>query len=131
MTLKTRVTVINDYPEFLDLMGDFLSAEGYDVTLIPKHQNAFAQIKESQPDIIVCDLIFDNMPHGWALVDMLYLDPQTRPIPIILCTAATKQVSEIVPSLSAKGIRWLEKPFEIEQLLAMLQELEKDKKEQS
>lgn len=124
MTQKRRITVVNDYPEFLNLMVDFLTEEGYEVTPIPKHQAAFEQIKESRPDIVICDLVFDNMPHGWALLDMLYLDPETRSIPTILCTAATQQVREIVPSLAAKGIRWLEKPFEIERLVALLKEIE-------
>ncbi len=117
---KKRVTVVNDHPEFLALLADFLGEEGYDVTTIPKHQGAFQQIKESAPDIVICDLIFDNMPAGWAVLDMLYLDPETRPIPVILCSAASRQVQEAVPSFAGKGIVWLEKPFELETLLEML-----------
>jgi CheY-like chemotaxis protein len=118
---KKRVTVVNDHPEFLNLMVEFLTDEGYDVTPIPKHQGAFEQIKADLPDIIVCDLLFDNTPAGWALLDMLYLDPVTRAVPVILCTAATRQVQEIAPSLAGKGILWLEKPFELESLLALLE----------
>ena len=51
---------------------------------------------------------------------MLYLDPATRSIPVILCSAATWQVPETVPSLAGKGILWLEKPFELEKLLELL-----------
>lgn len=38
MAHKQRVTILNDYPEFLDLMVDFLTEEGYEVVPIPKHQ---------------------------------------------------------------------------------------------
>lgn len=124
MARKRRITVVNDYPEFLELMVDFLTAEGYEVTSFPKHQGAFEHIKESRPDIVICDLIFENMPHGWALIDMLYLDPETRGIPIILCSASTRHVKEIVPAMTARGIRWIEKPFEIERLLEMLRDVE-------
>ncbi len=123
MAMNLRVTVVNDHPEFLDLLSEFLGEEGYEVTTIPKHQGAFEQIKASQPDIVICDLIFDNMPAGWALLDMLYLDPATRAIPVILCSAATRQVQEVVPSFAGKGILWLEKPFELEALLTMLEKL--------
>ena len=126
MITKKRITVVNDHPEFLDLMAEFLNEEGYDVTTLAKHQGAFAQIKGSKPDIVICDLLFDNMPAGWAMLDMLYLDPDTRPIPIVLCSAATKMVEEVSPSLSAKGIRWLEKPFELEKLLELLQDIQND-----
>jgi CheY-like chemotaxis protein len=120
MAPKKRVTVVNDHPEFLALVAEFLSDEGYEVTPLPKHQGAFEQIKLSKPDIVICDLIFDNMPAGWALLDMLYLDPETRPIPVILCSAASRQVQEAAPSLAGKGIIWLEKPFELERLLNLL-----------
>lgn len=123
MPPKKRVTIVNDYPEFLELVVDFLSDEGYEVFAIPKHQGAFEQIKASQPDIVICDLVFSNEPHGFALLDMLYLDPETRAIPLLLCTAATQYMKEIQASLAAKGIRWLEKPFEIERLLELLAEI--------
>src|SRR5689334_5459607 len=120
MTRKKHVTVVNVHLEILALMAEFLTEENYDVTVIPKHQGAFEQIKASQPDIVICDLVFDNMPAGWALLDMLYLDPETRPIPVILCSAATRQVQEAAASFAGKGIVWLEKPFELERLLDLL-----------
>ncbi len=51
---------------------------------------------------------------------MLYLDPETRAIPLILCSAATREVQQVAPSLASKGIVWLEKPFELEALLNLL-----------
>ena len=130
MDHKQRVVVVNDHPEFLDLLSEFLGEEGYEVITLAKHQGAFEQIKESRPDVVICDLIFDNMPAGWALLDMLYLDPETRPIPLILCTVATKQVQEVVPSLISKGILWLEKPFELEKLLDFLDQVKNGRRPQ-
>jgi CheY-like chemotaxis protein len=124
MAPKKRVTVVNDNAEFLALLADFLSEEGYDVTTFPKHQGAFEQIKEGQPDIVICDLIFGNIPAGWSLLDMLHLDPETRKIPMILCSVATKEVQEAAASLAAKGIVWLEKPFALETLLKVLDSIE-------
>jgi CheY-like chemotaxis protein len=126
MARKKHVMVVNDHPEFLALLSEFLDEEGYEVSALPKHQGAFEQIKASNPDIVICDLIFDNIPAGWALLDMLYLDPATRAIPLILCSAATRQVQETVPSLAGKGILWLEKPFELEKLLELLRGIEEN-----
>jgi CheY-like chemotaxis protein len=126
MARKKRVTVVNDHPEFLLLLTEFLTDEGYEVITIPKHQGAFEQIKASKPEVVICDLIFDNMPVGWALLDMLYLDPETRPIPLVLCSAATREVQQVAPSLAAKGIIWLEKPFELEALLNLLDGIDKN-----
>lgn len=120
MAGKKRITIVNDSPEFLNLMVEFLSDEGYDVIAFPKHQGAYEQIKATMPDIVMCDLIFGTLPAGWAVIDMLYLDPQTRVIPLIVCSAATKEMQEMAPSLAAKGIVWVEKPFELERLLEIL-----------
>jgi CheY-like chemotaxis protein len=54
---------------------------------------------------------------------MLYLAPDTRKIPLIVCTAATRRVKEVQDSLAARGIRWLEKPFAVERLLELLAEM--------
>ena len=124
MAHKKHVTVVNDHAEFLALLTEFLTEEGYEVTTIPKHQGAFEQIKASKPDVVICDLIFDNLPAGWAVLDMLYLDPATRAIPVILCSAATRQVQEAAASFAGKGIIWLEKPFELETLLNLLETID-------
>jgi CheY-like chemotaxis protein len=124
MAHKKKVVVVNDHPEFLALLAEFLGEEGYEVLTIPKHQGAFEQIKNSEPDVIISDLMFDNMPAGWALLDMLYLDPQTRAVPVILCSAASRQVQEAAASFAGKGIVWLEKPFELEKLLELLEGME-------
>lgn len=126
MAQKKRVVVVNDNPEFLALLAEFLDEEGYEVITITKHQGAFEQIKTLSPDVIICDLIFDNIPAGWALLDMLYLDPITRAIPLILCSAATRQIQETAPSLHSKGILWLEKPFELEKLLDILAKIDEN-----
>jgi CheY-like chemotaxis protein len=123
MARKKRIMVVNDHPEFLDLVVEFLTEEGYEVLALPKHQGAFQQIKEAKPDIVISDLLFGNESYGFTLLDMLYLDPETQSMTLILCTAATEKIREIVPSLAAKGIRWLEKPFTLEALVETLKEV--------
>lgn len=119
-----RIAVINDQPEFLELMREFLEMEGYEILAITKHQGAFDQIKQSKPDMVICDLVFGEEVAGWALIDMLYFDPDTRSIPLILCSAAVHKIREAQASLSAKGIKWLEKPFAFEELAAMIHTFE-------
>jgi CheY-like chemotaxis protein len=126
MARKKHVTVVNDHAEFLALLTEFLTEEGYQVTTIPKHQGAFDQVKASKPDVVICDLIFDNMPAGWMVLDMLHLDPETRAIPVILCSAATRDIQQAAPSLAGKGIIWLEKPFELEALLTLLETIDEN-----
>jgi CheY-like chemotaxis protein len=120
MTQTKRVALIDDNPEFLTMLNDQLCQAGYTVIPIPLHQNVFQQIKNDHPDVIICDLLLDNITAGWALVDMLYLDPATRPIPLILCAMTSQSLQEASASFAGKGILWIEKPFKIETLLDVL-----------
>jgi DNA-binding response OmpR family regulator len=117
MVRKQRIMIVNDYPEFLEMMADVLGDEGFEVTTLPKHQGAFQQIKAAQPDLVICDLVLDTAGAGWMLVDMLTLDPETTGVPILVCSAATQYIKEVAPALDAKGILWLEKPFTLEELM--------------
>ncbi|HEX6799771.1 MAG TPA: hypothetical protein VF116_18825 [Ktedonobacterales bacterium] len=44
----------------------------------------------------------------------------TATIPVIVCTAATKEVREIQGYLQAKGVSLVPKPFDIDDLLAAI-----------
>lgn len=122
-TLKPRILVINDNPEFLEMIQDFLADEGYDVGVFPKSQGAIDRIRQLMPDVVVLDVMFGHAAEGWALLDMIKLDPATKDLPVLLCTAATKEVREVAPSLDAKGISYLEKPFELQEFLERLNRL--------
>ena len=37
MPRKKHITIVNDHPEFLSLMTEFLTEEGYEISAIPKH----------------------------------------------------------------------------------------------
>ncbi len=125
MTRRKRVMIIHDHPELLNLIVDFLVENNFDVQNIPQYQDAFTQIKKKEPDIVVCDISSDTLIESFALIDMLYLDPKTRDIPLIVCAMATQHMQEISPSLAAKGIFWLEKPFAIEALVELIQKIER------
>lgn len=120
MGQKFRITVINDYPAFLEMIAEALSSEGYEVQTIPKHQDAFDALKRWEPDLIVLDLVLGNASVGWGLLDQIRFAPETERIPVLLCSAATKEVREVAPSLSAKGVEYLEKPFELDTFLQKL-----------
>jgi CheY-like chemotaxis protein len=126
MARKKRITVINDYPAFLEMVSQALNDEGYDVQAIPKFQGAFDQLKDWESDLIVLDLVLGNAEAGWELLDLIKFDPQTSKLPVLLCSAATKDVREVAPSLSAKGVEYLEKPFELDVFLDKLAKMLED-----
>lgn len=54
---------------------------------------------------------------GWALLQMLKMEPRTQAIPVVLCTGAVRQVEALRPHLDQTGVRVIIKPFNIADLL--------------
>lgn len=112
-----RVLVINDTEEILEAFRDILEEEGYEVLL---HSYAITNVKEIErvkPDIIILDYIFGGEKLGWQTLQLLKMHRSTAGIPVILCTAATREVREIDGYLAAHDIQLVAKPFDIDDLL--------------
>ncbi|MGE3269504.1 MAG: two-component system response regulator [Chloroflexota bacterium] len=118
---KTRIIVINDDTDFLTLMSELLmDVEGYDVQVCRESQNAYRFVKEYQPDLVVLDIRMDGQESGWAILECLTLDPATADIPVIVCSAAIRELRAHAGHLERQGIRALPKPFGLDDLLAMV-----------
>lgn len=119
---RLRVAVINDDTDFLGLMEEVLTEHGYDVDLMRTLENTHERVRRSQPDVVICDIVIRLEERGWELVEMLTLDPKTRHIPLIVCSAAVGALEERRATLDRQGIRAIAKPFDLQMLLAAIEE---------
>jgi DNA-binding response OmpR family regulator len=120
--MATRVMVINDTQEILELFQDILEHEGYEVILYSYAPNELQEIERHQPELIILDVIFGAEKTGWQLLQKLRMRQSTHTIPVILCTAAIQAVREMEGYLLAQGIKVVPKPFDLEALLVAVKE---------
>ena len=119
---RARIALINDDTIFLELMRDLLQGiEGYEVLLCKEGNRAYAFVKEHRPDLIVLDIRIGGEEIGWTLLEVLTLDPGTRPIPLIACSAAIRDLQDHEPLLRRLGVGVLQKPFDLEMLLERIE----------
>ncbi len=111
------IMVINDTQEILELFREILTDEGYAVDLYSYGIHDLAEVKRVNPDLIILDYLIGAEQTGWQLLQKLKMTHDTATIPIVVCTAALKQVNEIQGWLTAKGITVVPKPFDIDDLL--------------
>jgi CheY-like chemotaxis protein len=115
---RARIALINDDTTFLALMQELLEGiEGYEVRVCKQWDDAYGFVKESRPDLVILDIVFGREERGWTILELLTLDPQTRPIPLIACSAAVRSLQEHQPLLDRYGVRALPKPFDLDALL--------------
>ena len=112
----THIMVVNDSMEFLQLMQELLSDEGYHVTIVETGGGTRAAIKQLRPDLIILDVRLPDMS-GFEVLNLLRLDPETEVIPVLLCTAAVRDVQAQEAVLRERGVPVLFKPFDLDDLL--------------
>lgn len=126
ITEQTHIVVVNDNPEFLDLMADILHDERYPVTVIDgDRDDAVDLIRAAVPAALIIDLRLGNDDlHGWDVLQTVRRDPDLSELPTLICTADTRALAEIDETLtSMRRVASITKPFNIEELLSELEGL--------
>jgi DNA-binding response OmpR family regulator len=123
VAMAARVLVINDMQEILELFRELLSEEGYEPILYSDAIQDMREIERLKPDLIILDYILGGGERtGWQMLQKLKMRRMTAKIPVIVCTAATREVRDIEGFLQMKGITLVPKPFNIEDLLQAIEQ---------
>jgi CheY-like chemotaxis protein len=117
------IAVVNDDPVFLALMEELLEGEGYRTRSWPGGQGIHALLVRAHPTLLVLDVRMEMIDTGLTVLQTLRLDPATRHLPVIVCTADTAFLKQSGERLMAQGCRLLPKPFDLEELLGLIREM--------
>ena len=118
--MATRILVVNDTQDILDLFRDMLEDEGYEIVLSSFPFKNIHDIEKIEPDLVILDFIFGNEQTGWQMLELLKLQRSTAPIPVIICTGAIHEVQEQESYLVSQGVHVVYKPFDIDHLLTII-----------
>jgi CheY-like chemotaxis protein len=118
---KANIFVANDNKDFLELMRELLHDEGYEVTVLHASAHAYTEIKHATPDLVILDMTLEHPDDGWAILQLLKLDPETVRIPVIVCSAEVKLLTERQEQIEALNCFAVEKPFDLDTLLGAIQ----------
>jgi CheY-like chemotaxis protein len=81
--MKKHILIVDDEAEIRDLLGLFLTSNGYRVTALASAVEAIARVQTDQPDLIISDLQLEDSD-GLAMIQQLKATlPDT---PVILLT---------------------------------------------
>ena len=118
--MPTRILVINDTQEILDLFRILLEEEGFEVVLSGFPFQQVSEIEQISPDLIILDIIFGDEKTGWQMLQLLKMKRSTASIPVIVCTAALNVVREQEGYLVSQGVHVVYKPFDIDHILTTI-----------
>jgi len=115
-----HVLAINDDLAILGVYADLLAEEGYRVTTERMPYVDPADVIAIGPDVIVLDLLVRHEERGAGFLAMLKVDPATRDVPVVVCSGDSGPLKEIAEPLGTWDCGVVEKPFDIDDVLAVV-----------
>ncbi|GIT65283.1 MAG: response regulator [Nitrospinales bacterium] len=115
---KSKIVVIEDEVDILEVINYNLSKEGFDVCSALDGEEGLALIKKEVPDLVLLDLMLPGLD-GIEICRKLKTDYSTRSIPIIMVTAKGEE-SDIVLGLGMGADDYMVKPFRPRELMARI-----------
>ena len=125
-TIKTttrtpKILVVDDTPVNVKLLVDRLSMKGYDVASATNGEEALAQVRDWDPDLILLDVVMPVL-NGYDVCRRIREDPKMAMLPIIMVTALDPE-EERVKGLEAGADDFLSKPVNQAELEARVKSL--------
>ncbi len=111
-----RVLIVEDEEALGLLLRYNLEAEGYDVEVVTRGDEADTRLKESVPDLLILDWMLPGLS-GIELCRRLRNRPETERLPIVMLTARGEE-SERIRGLQTGADDYVVKPFSTPELMA-------------
>jgi DNA-binding response OmpR family regulator len=114
---RPRISVVNDNPEFLELMSAILAEDaGYDVSLFDGEETSIDELAASRPDLLIVDLLLGGAS-GWEIVTLARADVRLSAVPVLICSADVTGLRDRAEELERVGnVHVLRKPFGVDEL---------------
>jgi DNA-binding NarL/FixJ family response regulator len=116
---KKKLLLVDDDPNLILLVKDYLEFRGYQVTTARNGVEALENLSQNIPDMIICDVMMPEMD-GYALVEQIRRDSRLDWIPILFLSAKG-QSQDRIKGLNQGADVYMVKPFEPEELAAQVE----------
>jgi two-component system cell cycle response regulator len=113
---RTRILVVDDVPDNVDILDARLSSRGYEVVTATNGQEALDRVHGEAPHLILCDVMMPVID-GFEVSRRIKSDTTLPFIPIILVTAKDT-AEDIVEGLEAGADDYISKPYNFKELEA-------------
>ncbi len=118
---KQTILIVEDEPALSEVLSYNLQKEGFEVYTSSDGQDGRRRALELVPDLVILDLMLPGMD-GLQVCRHLRADPKTQHIRILMLTARSEEVDEIV-GFNMGADDYVTKPFNIKPLIHRIKAL--------
>lgn len=117
--MPKKILVVDDDRAILKMVKQYMTANGMTVIMTDNGSEALLLIKDSRPDIVLCD---SQMPglDGQALCRAIKRAGDTESIPVVIMSGERMGDRDVVSGLEQGADDYILKPFSMSVLLARL-----------
>ncbi|AVO44777.1 phosphate regulon transcriptional regulator PhoB [Phreatobacter cathodiphilus] len=119
--MTARILVVEDEEPITVLLRYNLEAEGYQVEVVGRGDEAEVRLREAVPDLVLLDWMLPGLS-GIELCRRIRLRAETERLPVIMLTARGEE-GERVRGLAIGADDYVVKPFSVPELLARVRAL--------
>jgi len=116
-----RVLVVDDAPQYRDVIRRILTARGYDVRTASSGDEALESMAAAPPDVVLLDVVMPGLD-GFEVCRRIKANPLTRLVPVVLVTGLQGK-DERIRGIEVGADDFLAKPPDWQELLARVQAL--------
>jgi twitching motility two-component system response regulator PilH len=116
-----RILVVDDSATERHMLRDLLTKAGYEVISCENGEDAIVKARQVKPDLILMDVVMPGL-NGFQATRAISRDPQTKSIPVIMCTSKSQETDKIW-GLRQGAKDYVVKPVDREALLAKISAL--------
>ncbi len=118
MAERIPILVVDDDPDFLELVSYNLRLSGFSVSIAENGPTALAIARQTPHAVILLDTTMPGM-NGLEVLSELRHDPATEKVPVFMLTARTK-IGEIDRAFEIGANDYISKPVELARLGAIV-----------
>src|ERR1700690_55738 len=120
-SMKTKILVVDDEPDALEVLGFKLRQAGYTPIFAKDGTRAIAVARDERPDLVVLDLMLPEVD-GLEVCKILRRDPSTPAIPILMLAARAAEMDRGL-GLELGADDYVTKPFSPRELVLRIRKL--------
>jgi len=114
---RSRILVVDDEQDIRDSVVNVLGRRAYDVTAVSSGETALEEIRRSKFDLVLMDVHLPGMNGIEALTQIKKIDPE----PEVIMITGYGSMESAVESMKIGAYDFVEKPFHIQRLLAIIE----------
>jgi two-component system, sensor histidine kinase and response regulator len=116
---EATLLIVDDKPQNLRLISDFLAEQGFELMLTRSGEQALEKIELALPDLVLLDVTMPKMD-GFEVCRRLKDNARTASVPVIFMTALDDTAHK-VEGFRLGAVDYITKPIQREELLARIQ----------